>query len=55
MFFEVDIFVDIRARNRSHEPVKLLSQNTSARYPSKKYIPFGHVISAIAIRQPVFV
>jgi hypothetical protein len=55
MFFEVDIFVGIRARNRSQEPGKLLSQNTSAGYPFKKYVPFWHVISTIAIREPVFV
>ena len=51
MFLEVHIFVGIRARNRSRNAVKLLSKTTFARYPLKKYIPFGYVISAIAIRE----
>jgi len=53
MFFEVDIFVGIKARNRSREPITVLSKNTSARHPSKKHIPFFHVISALAIRDHV--
>jgi hypothetical protein len=33
MFFEVDIFVGIRERNRSQKLVTLLSKNISAGYP----------------------
>jgi len=53
MLFEVDIFVGIRARNRSREPIAVLSKNTSARYPSKNIFLFFHVISALAIREHV--
>jgi len=53
VFFEVDIFVGIRERNRSREPIAVLSKNISAKYPSKKHIPFCHVISALTIREHV--
>jgi hypothetical protein len=53
VFFEVEIFVGIRARNRSRELIAVLSKNTSARYPSKKIFLFCHVIS-IAIKEHVF-
>jgi len=53
MFLEVDIFIGIRAKNRSRKPIAVLSKNTSARYTSKKHILFCHVISALATRECV--
>jgi hypothetical protein len=53
MLFEADIFVGIWVSNRSRKSITLLSKNTSAGYPLKKYVPFWHVISAIAIKEYV--
>jgi len=52
MFLEVHISVCMRARNKSQNVITLLSKTTFARYPLKKYMPFGSVISVIAIREP---
>jgi hypothetical protein len=48
--FEVDIFVGLRAQNRSREPIAVVSKNSSARYPLKKCIPFYHVIWRLFFR-----
>lgn len=53
MFFEVDIFVAIRARSGSQKLITLLSKTTPTRHPLEKYIPFSCIISALAIREQV--
>lgn len=54
MFSVLNMYAGVKATRGSQNLIAILIETTSAKYPIKKYIPFCSIISASAIREPVF-